>query len=112
MKKRKPNDLNPSQFDGNNNLNGVTSQESSSQKIIEIDYNDSPELFEIVDLKYSPILKELLKMYISRQYEENARFGDYYLMAEYNSLKRDGKLELLFIEERLTNILNQEDDDE
>jgi len=81
-------------------------------QIIEIDQNDSPELFEIVDLKYSPILKELLTMYISRQYEENARFGDYYLMAEYELLKRDGKLELLFIEERLTNILNQDDDDE
>jgi hypothetical protein len=79
---------------------------------IELSYNDSPELLEVTDLKFSPMLKELLIMYVSRQYEENARYEDYYLMAEYELLKRDNKLDLLFIEERLTNILNSDNQDE
>jgi hypothetical protein len=79
---------------------------------IELNYNDSPELLVVTDLKYSPMLKELLIMYVSRQYEENARYENYYLMAEYELLKGDNKLDLLFIEERLTNILNSDELDE
>jgi hypothetical protein len=61
---------------------------------------------EITELNYNPLLKELLVLYISRVYEENAIFDDYHLLAEYHLLLRDNKLHLLFEEEKFTSYMN------
>lgn len=63
---------------------------------------------QVTDLKHSPILKELLTMYISRKYEENARYDDWHLFEEYKLLERNNELNELFKEECLTNRLNDE----
>lgn len=63
---------------------------------------------EVTDLKHSPRLKELLIMYVSRQYEENARFDDWHLFEEYKLLKRNNQLDELFKEECFTNRMNDE----
>ena len=63
---------------------------------------------EVTDLNHSPRLKELLIMYISRKYEENARFDDWHLFEEYKLLKKYNELDELFKEECLTNRLNDE----
>ena len=63
---------------------------------------------EIRDFKYNPDLRNLLVNYVSRQYEEDALFDDYYLLAEYNLLKRDNNIHLLFEEEWFTGYMNDE----
>jgi hypothetical protein len=91
---------------------GLDVDSTEQNENVGLNNDKANELLEVTDLKYSPMLKELLIMYVSRQYEENARYENYYLMAEYELLKRDNKLDLLFIEERLTNILNSDEQDE
>jgi hypothetical protein len=61
---------------------------------------------EIKDLAYNPLLKELLIKYISRQYEEDGLFDEYHLLAEYNHLKNENSLHLLFEEEWFTSYMN------
>ncbi len=63
---------------------------------------------EIKDFKYSPALKELLVKYVSRKYEECAMFDDYHLLAEYNLLKDNNNLHLLFEEEWFTGYMNDD----
>ncbi|WP_396150891.1 hypothetical protein [Flavobacterium sp.] len=63
---------------------------------------------KVTDLKHSPKLTELLIMYISRKYEENAIFDEWHLFQEYKLLERNNKLNELFKEECLTNRLNDE----
>ncbi len=62
----------------------------------------------VTDLKHSPKLTELLIMYISRKYEENAIFDERHLFEEYKLLERNNELNELFKEECLTNRLNDE----
>ena len=61
---------------------------------------------EITDLTQNPILKGLLLDYCIRIYEEDAITDDYHLMMEYSLLKRENRLNDLFIEEKLINYLN------
>jgi hypothetical protein len=63
---------------------------------------------EITNLNHSPKLKELLIMYISRKYEEDAQYDDWYLFQEYIWLKNNNQLDELFKEECLTNRLDDE----
>jgi len=65
---------------------------------------------EILNLELTPLLKELLKIYVSRVYEENGIYDDYHLIAEYYLLKRNNNLHLLFEEEQFTNYINREYD--
>jgi hypothetical protein len=65
---------------------------------------------EITKLDFTPELKELLREYCYAIYEENACTDEYHLLAEYNLLKRDNKLHLLFelshFNNRMTNEYN------
>ena len=63
---------------------------------------------QVTDLNHSPMLKELLIMYVGRKYEEDALFDDYHLYEEYKWLKEHCQLDELFKEECLTNRLNDE----
>jgi hypothetical protein len=63
---------------------------------------------QVTDLNHSPMLKELLIMYISRKYEEDAIFDDWHLFQEYIWLRDNNLLNELFQEECLTNRLNDE----
>jgi hypothetical protein len=63
---------------------------------------------KVTNLDHSPKLKELLIMYISRKYEEDAQYDEWYLFQEYSWLKYNNKLDELFKEECLTNRLNDE----
>ena len=65
---------------------------------------------EINNLEFNPLLKELLIMYVSRMYEECGIYDDEHLLAEYNLLKRNGELHLLFEEENFTNYMKNEYD--
>jgi hypothetical protein len=58
---------------------------------------------EITDLNDNPILRKLLTDYCIRMYEEDAITDDDHLMMEYFLLKRENKLNDLFIEEKLLN---------
>ncbi len=64
---------------------------------------------QVTDLNHSPKLKELLKIYVSRKYQEDARFDEWHLFEEYKLLERNNELNELFKEECLTNRLNYED---
>jgi hypothetical protein len=61
---------------------------------------------EINDLNHNPILRELLKNYVLRMYEENSKTDDEHLLMEYNLLIRDNRLNDLFVEEKLIYYLN------
>ena len=63
---------------------------------------------EVTNLDHSAMLKELLRMYISRKYQEDALYDDWHLFQEYSWLKNNNKLDELFKEECLTNRLNDE----
>lgn len=63
---------------------------------------------EVTNLDHSPMLRELLIMYISRKYEEDAIFDEWHLFQEYVWLKNNNQLDELFKEECLTNRLNDE----
>lgn len=56
---------------------------------------------EITNLKHNPILRKLLTDYCIRIYEEDAITDDNHLMMEYYLLKREDRLNDLFIEEKL-----------
>lgn len=60
---------------------------------------------EITNLDNSPLLKELLIMYVTRQYEKNAELDDWHLLQEYSWLKNNNQLDELFKEECLKNSL-------
>jgi hypothetical protein len=61
---------------------------------------------QITDLNDNPILRKLLIDYCIRMYEEDAITDDDHLMMEYYLLKRENRLNDLFIEEKLINYLN------
>ena len=63
---------------------------------------------ELTNLDDSPLLKELLIMYVTRQYEKKAELDDWHLLQEYNWLKKNNQLNELFIEEALTNSMKDE----
>lgn len=63
---------------------------------------------EVTNLDHSALLKELLIMYISRKYQEDAVYDDWHLFQEYSWLRNNNKLDELFKEECLTNRLNDE----
>jgi hypothetical protein len=63
---------------------------------------------QVTDLNHSPILKQLLINYISRKYGEDAQYDDWYLFQEYIWLKNNNLLNELFMEECLTNRLDNE----
>jgi hypothetical protein len=63
---------------------------------------------QVTDLNHSTKLKELLIMYVSRKYEEDAKYDDWHLFEEYKLLKKYNELDELFKEECLTNRLNDE----
>ena len=44
---------------------------------------------QVTDLNHSPKLKELLIMYISRKYEEDAIFNEWHLYEEYKWLNEN-----------------------
>jgi hypothetical protein len=64
---------------------------------------------EITNLNHNPILRELLKSYVLRMYEEDSNTDDDHLLMEYNLLIRENRLNDLFIEEKLINYLNDGD---
>ena len=61
---------------------------------------------EINNLNHNLILRELLKNYVIRMYEEDSITDDEHLMMEYHLLIRDNRLNDLFLEENLNNYLN------
>ncbi|WP_269685003.1 hypothetical protein [Flavobacterium lacustre] len=63
---------------------------------------------QVTDLNHSPKLKELLKLHVSRMYEEEAQFDDWHLFEEYIWLRNNNQLDELFQEEYLINRLNHE----
>jgi hypothetical protein len=63
---------------------------------------------QVTNLNNSPELKKLLKMYVSRKYQEEALFDDWHLFQEYIWLRNNNHLDELFQEECLTNRLNDE----
>jgi hypothetical protein len=58
---------------------------------------------EITTLDHNPILRELLKNYVIRIYEEDSITDDEHLLMEYNLLLCENRLNDLFIEEKLIN---------
>lgn len=56
-------------------------------------------------LAYNPILKQLLKEYISSMYEESANYDEDTLLNEYNYLLKNNRLYELFDLEFLQNSL-------
>ena len=58
---------------------------------------------EQINLKKMPMLKSLLKKYVSFTYEDNAITSDEYLEMEYYLLVRENRLKELFIQELLDN---------
>jgi hypothetical protein len=56
----------------------------------------------IQTIEFMPLLKNLLKNYISLNYEENADYSNFSLVAEYHLLVRINKLNDLFDAELLT----------
>lgn len=66
-------------------------------------------MIEIKDFKHNPTLRSLLVNYCIRIYEEDAIIDDWHLWQEYNLLKRNNELHLLFEEEYLINYLNDGD---
>jgi glutamate synthase domain-containing protein 3 len=63
---------------------------------------------QVTDLNHSPKLKQFLKLYVSRMYEEEALYDDWHLFQEYIWLRNNNQLDELFKEECLTNRLNDE----
>jgi hypothetical protein len=61
------------------------------------------ENYELANLDNSPILTFLLMNYISNTYQENAEYTPEVLWAEYQLLKKNNQLNLLFVQEGLDN---------
>ena len=66
---------------------------------------------DIKNLKYNPLLKELLQIYCSRAYEVSRdELSDDLLLSEYQNMVSEGRVNVLFecewyeSEERLTNV--------
>lgn len=60
-------------------------------------------MIEITNFENNPKLKVLLIDYMNRIYENEAIYDDDYLLKEYNYLKNNNELDLLFIEENINN---------
>ena len=58
---------------------------------------------EINNLNHNPTLRELLKNYVLRMYEEASILDDEHLLTEYHLLLRENRLNDLFTEEKLIN---------
>lgn len=59
--------------------------------------------FKFDNLDNNPILKQLIKIYISSKYQENAIYDDYHVSMELNLLIRDNELLMLIGVESLIN---------
>lgn len=59
--------------------------------------------FKFDNLDNNPILKQLIKIYISAKYEENAIYDDHHVLMELNLLIRDNELLTLIGVESLIN---------
>ena len=58
---------------------------------------------EINNLQHNPTLRDLLKNYVLRIYEEASILDDEHLLMEYRLLLRENRLNDLFTEEKLIN---------
>ena len=58
---------------------------------------------EINNLQHNPTLRDLLKNYVLRIYEEASILDDEHLLTEYRLLLRENRLNDLFTEEKLIN---------
>ena len=58
---------------------------------------------EINNLQHNPTLRDLLKNYVLRMYEEASILDDEHLLMEYRLLLRENRLNDLFTEEKLIN---------
>lgn len=58
---------------------------------------------EINNLNHNPILRDLLKNYVIRMYQEDSVTDDEHLLLEYHLLLRENRLNDLFMEEKLIN---------
>ncbi len=61
---------------------------------------------DFTNFDYNPILRQLLVDYCLRIYEGDAILDDWHLWQEYLLLRRENRLNDLFVEECLVNQLN------
>ncbi|GAA3608942.1 hypothetical protein Q4Q39_17445 [Flavivirga amylovorans] len=69
--------------------------------------------YEVTGFDKNPVLKKLMIDYVKYNYEENADISDYNLWQEYNYLKNNAMLDILFECERrgvLTEQMRLEDE--
>ena len=81
---------------------------------LEMDYYNNKQqlkikkMEQVTDLNQSPKLKKLLKLHVSRMYEEEALYDDWHLFKEYIWLRNNNQLNELFQEEYLKNRMKDE----
>lgn len=63
---------------------------------------------DVINLNNNPMLRQLLKFYVSTKYENEVSYDDYGLFQEYIWLKDNNKLDELFISENLSNRMDNE----
>lgn len=63
---------------------------------------------DVINLNNNPMLRQLLKLFVSTKYENEVSYDDYGLFQEYIWLKNNNKLDELFISENLSNRMDNE----
>lgn len=63
---------------------------------------------DVINLNNNPMLRQLLKLFVSTKYENEVSYDDYGLFQEYIWLKDNNKLDELFISENLSNQMDNE----
>ncbi len=63
---------------------------------------------DVINLNNNPMLRQLLKLFVSTKYENEVSYDDYGLFQEYIWLKDNNKLDELFISENLSNRMDNE----
>ena len=63
---------------------------------------------DVINLNNNPMLRQLLKLFVSTKYENEVSYDDYGLFQEYIWLKDNNKLDELFISENLSNRMDSE----
>lgn len=63
---------------------------------------------QVINLEFTPKLRELLKSYCLTQYEESACIDDYHLEMEYHRLINENNLNALFELEHFQNRIKYE----
>ena len=66
---------------------------------------DLENLITMENIKFSPSLKRLMRIYLHTCYEENADTSNESMLAEYEYLKKSGLLHQLFENEIMNNII-------